>query len=352
MRSSGPVREVPTRFRSARDSRGRFYCPWVPVAEQVKTSADILRWQRERSRSELPPTPEANALPVVHDGLRSLGDADGAVWVGHATAFLRLGGFNVLTDPVFSDRVSPVQWAGPRRIQPPGLRIADLPRLDAVLITHDHYDHLDRTSVRALARGSQADATWFAPLGHGEWLRRQGVRRVVELDWWETSGIPGPGGRRLLVTCTPAQHWTRRDPFSSNRRLWGGFAVRARGPAGSRAAFFAGDSGYFEGFREIGRVLGPFDLSLIPVGAYEPRWFMRFAHMNPEEAVETYRDLGGVGLMLPIHWGTFRLTDEDPLEPPVRLEAAWARADLPPASLVVLHHGGGCVLPGQIDQEA
>lgn len=336
---------VPRELRTLRDARGRYWCPWLPPEDQTKSAADLLRWTRQRFRDGVPPDPAPSELPVVEGGLETLEGDEGIVWVGHASFLLRVGGFNVLTDPVWSERVSPVQWAGPRRYQPPGIPMESLPRLDAILLSHDHYDHLDRTTVRALARGPWQEATWFAPSGHGDWLRRQGVRHVVERGWWEGAALIGPGGRRLRVTAVPAQHWTRRDPWSTNARLWCGWTLETSGGSVTRRVYFAGDSGYFDGASEIGRVLGPFDASLLPIGAYEPRWFMKFAHMNPEEAVRTYRDVGGRGLMVPMHWGTFRLTDEDPLEPPVRAREAWKTEDLPEPALKVLRHGEGVALP-------
>jgi L-ascorbate metabolism protein UlaG (beta-lactamase superfamily) len=334
---------VPDGLRPHRDGRGRFWCPWLPRAEQVKSTADLIRWSWERLRYGVPPDPAPGSIPVAPADPSTLGDADHAVWVGHATFLIRVGGLTVLTDPVWSPRASPLPWAGPRRYQPPGLPFEHLPGIDAVLISHDHYDHLDRRTVRALARGPAAGARWLAPLGHGDWLRRQGAGNVSEMDWWDEvdiGGGPGEGeGSRLRVTALPAQHWTRRSPWSTNRRLWCGFAMDFSGARESRRVLFVGDSGYFEGLNRIGRHAGPFDVSLIPIGAYEPRWFMEFAHMNPEEAVRAYRDLGGRGLMVTMHWGTFRLTDESPLEPPVRARRAWNEAGLPAEDLKILRHG-------------
>ncbi|HEX8433241.1 MAG TPA: MBL fold metallo-hydrolase, partial [Longimicrobium sp.] len=170
------------------------------------------------------------------------------------------------------------------------------------------------------------------PLGYRGWFARRGVRALTELDWWDEAELGGG----VRVTCTPAQHWTRRAITEFNDRLWASYALRM--PDG-RGIYFGGDSGYFAGYGEIARRTGPFDAVLMPVGAYDPRWFMKPAHMNPEEAVRAYADLGGSGAFIPMHWGTFRLTDEDPLEPPVRTRAAWASAALPTGDLHVLRHG-------------
>ena len=249
-------------------------------------------------------------------------------WVGHATFLVQLGGVNVLTDPHFARRASPVQWAGPKRMAGLPLDVDDLPAIDLVVLSHDHYDHLDATSVKRLARRFP-DATWVSPLGYDRWLRARGVLDVVEADWWHERSVDD-----VTLTCLPVQHWCRRG-FRANERLWGGWSLQS--PSGS--VLFVGDSGYFHGFREIGARLAPFDAVLMPIGAYEPRWFMRPAHMNPEEAVQAYRDLGGEGVMAGMHWGTFRLTDEDPLEPPGRTRSAWDAEGLDPDRLWIPRHG-------------
>jgi N-acyl-phosphatidylethanolamine-hydrolysing phospholipase D len=250
-------------------------------------------------------------------------------WIGHATTLIQMGGLNVLTDPVWSHRVSPVRWAGPARIEPPGLDFDALPPVDVVLISHDHYDHLDRPTVRRLVARGGSGTTWCAPRGYRKWLRRRGAENIVELDWWETTTV-ALGDAGVTLRALPAQHWTRRTAGGMNRRLWASWALEG---ADGGKLYFAGDSGYCPVFSEIGGRAGPFDASLIPIGAYEPRWFMRPHHMNPEEAVRTYLDLGGRGTFMGIHWGTFILTDEPVVEPPERARAAWADARLRPADL-------------------
>jgi N-acyl-phosphatidylethanolamine-hydrolysing phospholipase D len=256
-------------------------------------------------------------------------------WVGHATALIQLPGLNLLTDPVWSDRASPVRLAGPHRFVPPVPALDALPPIDAVLLSHDHYDHLDRATVVALKRRFGDELTWLTPLGYRGWFARLGVTRVVERDWWQEAALPGDGYRAV---CVPARHWTRRRPGGTNRRLWGGWAILPVGREGP-SVYFAGDSGYCPAFSEIGARLGPFDASLMPIGAYEPRWFMAAAHMNPEEAVRAYLDLGGRGAFVGTHWGTWRLTFEDPVEPPERARTAWAAAGLPPDHLHLPRHG-------------
>ena len=299
----------------------------------------------------MPPNPDPAALPLAEPHLANPTVADEEVritWVGHATFLVQLPGLNLLTDPVWSRRASPVSWRGPARFVPAVPEIDALPPIDAVLLSHDHYDHLDRPTVRALQRRFP-DIAWLTPLGYRAWFERQGAQTVVERDWWEE--VPLPGGR-FRATAVPARHWTRRTPGGTNRRLWCGWTLAPSDGPGCRI-YFVGDSGYCSAFQDIGSRLGPFDASLIPIGAYDPRWFMRAAHMNPEEAVQVYHDVGGAGTFVPSHWGTFRLTFEPPLEPLDRVRSAWASAGLPEKNLRVLRHGETTVVkradaPGQV----
>jgi len=324
------------------------------------------RLVREWLFGKHPPDPTAEAFPTAAPEMAGVGGAppvrDDEVrvtWIGHATTLLQLPGLNVLTDPVWSDRCSPVGFMGPHRFVAPPVSLDALPPIHAVLLSHDHYDHLDRPTVQALHDRFGDHLTWYTPLGYRDWFAALGVTRGVERDWWEGATLPGG---RFEAVAVPARHWTRRRPGGTNSRLWCGWVVRpaasvkpdaggaahsAEGdesPRGVRV-YFAGDSGYCPAFQEIGARLGPFDLALVPIGAYEPRWFMGAAHMNPEEAVQTYRDAGGEGAFVGIHWGTWRLTFEDPREPPVRTRAAWSAAGLPEGDLHILPHGGTLKLP-------
>jgi N-acyl-phosphatidylethanolamine-hydrolysing phospholipase D len=317
---------------------GRFRAPWPEAAGDDAIRKRIHEVAREWITSSLPPDPEPGDLPhaepsIVHPVL-SHGEAR-ITWVGHATFLLQLPGLNILTDPVWSKRVSPVQFLGSARFTPAVPALDELPPIHAVLLSHDHYDHLDRGTVQALRRRFGDEVTWFTPLGYARWFAGLGVRNVVELDWWES--VPAPGNR-FRLTAAPARHWSRRTPWDTNTRLWCSWAILPEGTRDPRI-YFGGDSAYASCFAEIGERLGPFDASMIPIGAYEPRWFMKASHVNPEEAVRIYQDLGSHGLFVPSHWGTFRLTFEAPLEPPERTRAAWADAGLPADDLRILQHG-------------
>ena len=257
-------------------------------------------------------------------------------WVGHSSLLVQLGGLNILTDPMWSERASPVRFAGPKRWVSPGIAFDELPPLDVVVQSHNHYDHLDDVTVRRLAR-AHPDAAWIMPLELGEFVRARGAHNVIELDWWQEHQVSS-----LRIAATPAQHFSARGFGDRGDTLWCGFALRAANGRG-RSVYFAGDTGYHPEFQAIGERCGPFDLALLPIGAYEPRWFMRYLHMNPEEAVEAFRKLNA-RVMVPIHWGTFKLTDEAMDEPPRRAQAAWGAAALPAGGYRQLAHGETLVL--------
>jgi L-ascorbate metabolism protein UlaG (beta-lactamase superfamily) len=232
--------------------------------------------------------------------------------VGHSTFLIQYRAANILTDPVFVDRASPVPFAGPKRVRAPGVRLNDLPAISLVLLSHNHYDHCDLRTLAALDRKN--GPTVVTLLGNAPLLRSAGLQRVEELDWWQSSSTVIP------VWATPAQHFSARGPFDRNRALWGGFVVAL----GSHRLYFAGDTGYAGHFREIPARLGPIDTALLPIGAYEPRWFMKDIHMNPEEAVRAHRDLAATR-SIGMHFGTFQLTTEGidaPVEALARSRAA------------------------------
>jgi L-ascorbate metabolism protein UlaG (beta-lactamase superfamily) len=277
-----------------------------PGGSPEKGLLDVLRWRMTSRavpwREGVAGEPQPATLPPL-----PVGAGITATWVGHSTFLVRSASANLLTDPFFSERASPVSWAGPRRVVAPGIPFDMLPPVQVVLLSHDHYDHCDLPSLRRLA--ARDNPIVIAPLGHRGLLSAAGFGRIVELDWWG-SHPPLPG---LEVTLVPALHWCRRMPYSTNTRLWGGFVARL----GGRQVYFVGDSGYAEGlFAEIGERMGAPDLALIPIGAYEPRWFMAQAHMNPAEAVQVHRAVGS-RRSIGMHWGTIQLTDES-WDAPVR----------------------------------
>jgi N-acyl-phosphatidylethanolamine-hydrolysing phospholipase D len=239
-------------------------------------------------------------------------------WIGHATFLVQLDGVNLLTDPIWSERTSPVSFAGPRRLVPPGLRFEDLPPIHAVLISHDHYDHLDLGTVRRLARAHRP--TFFVPLGLRPWFEALGIRRVVELDWWQSAPIGA-----LTITAVPAQHSSGRSLLlaDQNERLWASWVVA--GP--DHRLFFGGDTGYHAGLAEIGRRLGPFHLAALPIGGYSDFRHHHPNHLSPEETVLAFEDLNAA-LLVPMHWGTFELNREPFSEPPDRLMAEALRHGL------------------------
>ena len=312
----------------------RFFNPGIHVNHGL---ADLLRW---RFTSHREPWPAWVDLPRVWPLPDRPNTGLAATWINHSTFLLQTPVANILIDPVFSPRVGPVSWLGPRRVHAPGVAFEALPKIDVVLVSHDHYDHCD---LRTLARLARAHApAGLTPLGTGPLLRAAGFRQVVELDWW---GAHEPRSG-LTVTVTPARHWSNRVRGPRNGRLWGGFHLRW---AGGRA-FHAGDTGADAGFfRAIHDRLGAPDLAMLPIGGYEPRWFMAPAHCNPAEAVRMHRDLGSrqsVGM----HWGCFRLTDEAREAPVAALTRAHAEAKVPPADFRALAPGESIILEGKAEE--
>jgi N-acyl-phosphatidylethanolamine-hydrolysing phospholipase D len=314
---------------------GGFRNPW-PDAE-LHGLKDLLRWRFvDRRRRTIEPNPPRDSLPTREPDLltpRAGAGYRSVTWVGHSTVLLQVGALNILTDPVWSERASPVQWLGPRRLMTPGIEFDALPPIDVVLISHNHYDHLDATTVRRLA-ARFPEATWLCPMGLAQLLQRFGVRHALECDWWESVTLPS-----FSASCAPAQHFSSRGLRDRGDTLWCSWAIQADG----MRIYFGGDTGLHPEFGAIGARLGPFDLLLLPIGAYEPRWFMRPVHLNPEDAILAYRALAGGAEILPpcvaLHWGTFRLTDEAVDEPPARFAQRWREAGLPERANWTLAHG-------------
>jgi L-ascorbate metabolism protein UlaG (beta-lactamase superfamily) len=294
----------------------------------------MLRWLATRRKERWPRWVEDEPAPGP-PGAVGAGEL-ALTFVNHSTFLLQMDGLNVLTDPVWSQRVSPLRWAGPRRVRAPGVAFERLPPVHLVLVSHSHYDHMDLATLRRLERRFRP--LFLTGLGNGRLLRCRGLGRVEELDWWQSFRTAAG----VEVTMTPARHFSRRGLFDTNRSLWGGFLLRDE----RRTVYFAGDSAYGPHFAEIGRRFGGVDVALVPIGAYEPRWFMRSNHVNPEEAVRVHLDVGS-RQSVAMHFGTFQLTDE-PIDEPVRaLGEALARHGVTEERFRVPRFGETMVFPPQ-----
>jgi L-ascorbate metabolism protein UlaG (beta-lactamase superfamily) len=284
--------------------------------------SDLLKWRWDNLVNPRgSPDADTPAPRVANDGRAIQALPSSLTWVGHASFAVRLGGKTALIDPIWSDKISGVV---PRRVAP-GVALADLGQVDLVLLTHNHRDHFDVPTLKQI--GSKP--LYVVPLGNGGLVRALGHERVVELDWWQTHREGD-----LEVTLVPARHWSMRLPWDRNEMLWGGYVLK--GPEG--AAYHTGDTGFFETFKEIGARLGPINWAMLPIGAYEPRWFMEPQHMNPDDALKAF-DLLQARHFVAMHWGTFRLTDEPLGEPPRLLREKWAKAGRDPSRLWLVDVG-------------
>lgn len=286
-----------------------------PYVEDKKRDVWAYLRMRLTERGTFPAYPgREHKIPTATADLPLIQGAVGSpqvTWIGHATVLIQHAGINVLTDPIFSQRASPLGFAGPKRYTQPALTIEQLPRIHYVVISHNHYDHLDRDTVQHLADQTQ----WLVPLGHRDWFEATGVEsaNIHEFDWWDTSDFAD--GR---FTATPSQHWSARGLWDRNRALWASWIIEIH----DLKVWFAGDTGYnAHQFKEIGQRAGPFDLGIIPIGGYAPRYFMGDMHVNPQEAVKVHKDIKAKR-SLGVHWGTFLLTGEPIDEPPQKLREA------------------------------
>lgn len=297
--------------------------------------ANVAKWKWAAPKVK----PIVFPAKAIDKALLASAEVKAATWIGHASFLVQYQGFNIITDPHFSDRASPSQQLGPKRTTPAAIALADLPHIDVVVLSHDHYDHLDEYSVTALCR-KQGDRPplFLVPLGIGAWLSKRGIRSWRELDWWQSCDLSTPNAGEVRFTAVPVQHFSGRG-LKPNNTLWAGFVVEydCEGESPYKL-FFAGDTGYSQDFTEIGAKFGAMDLSLIPIGAYEPRWFMREMHVNPDEAVQIHLDVNSKR-SLAMHWGSFILTDEPMDEPPKQLALAKQKYGLADQDFVAVMHG-------------
>lgn len=287
---------------------------------------DALRYFVTREHGDWP-TPQATA-PGPAPQARVTGQSLVATVVNHSTVLLQTAGLNLLTDPIWSARASPLGWAGPRRVRPPGLRFEDLPPIDAVILSHNHYDHTDLPTLERLARAH--DPQFIVPLKNAALLAEAGISKVTELDWWQSTAL----SPQLGVTAVPVRHWSARSLFDRNHMLWAGFVIE--GPGGP--VYFAGDTGRGEHFAAAQQRFGDFRLALLPIGAYLPRWFMHQVHISPAEAVQAHSTLRAAR-SLAIHFGTFPLGDDGAADGPQALRQARAAAGIAEDAFVIPEFG-------------
>jgi L-ascorbate metabolism protein UlaG (beta-lactamase superfamily) len=302
----------------------RFFNPTLPGGF-APTILDLFKMRREPGAA-WPRSVENKGVPQLNTP-RTV-DEIAITFVNHATFLIQLEGIAILTDPVWSERVSPVSWAGPKRVRKPGVAFGDLPPIDLVLLSHNHYDHLDRPTLKRLRQ--TFSPTVFVAAGDAQLVGPLGFNEMFEFDWWDETVFR----EKLKITFVPAQHFSARGLHDRYRSLWGGYVIESRG----RRIYFGGDSGYSKHFSDIRLRLGPPDIAMLGIGAYEPRWFMQPIHMNPAEAVRAHADLGArhsIGM----HFGTFQLTPEAIDQPRTDLIAALSRSGISNEEFVTLQEG-------------
>jgi N-acyl-phosphatidylethanolamine-hydrolysing phospholipase D len=277
---------------------------------KAKGLGSVLSWQFQRIFQDLPSlnSKDYSFDIIENDGtlLKKNTSQFSVTWIGHATTLIQMNGINILTDPIWSERCSPVSFAGPKRYTPPGITLENLPKIDIVIISHNHYDHMDLPTLKTLEK--LFSPTFFVGLGNKDFLSNEGLNKVFELDWWDEKQV-----NNAKIIFTPTQHFSARGIFDRDKTLWGSYIVNV----GNKTIYFAGDTAYFTGFKEIGDRFPNIDFAILPIGAYEPRWFMQPVHMSPEESVQAFLDLRAK-YFFPMHYQTFVLTDEA-LDEPLKL---------------------------------
>ena len=293
----------------------------------------FLRWRFRLGPKEISPIPPeevSNYKPEsVQPSMSLIKRPDSnqvqITWIGHSTFLIQIEGINILTDPQFSDYCGPNSLLGVKRVAPPGVPFEELPLIHAVLISHNHYDHLDAPTVERLGNGP----TYFVPLGIARWFEKRKIKNVVEMDWWQTSPFRG-----LWFHSVPLQHFSGRSPFERNKTLWSGWVIQSK----RGQIFFAGDTGHSPIFKEIGDRFSPVQISIIPIGAYRPRWFMSPVHVDPPEAIQILKDTRS-HIAIAGHWGTFKLSDEPLGEPPAYLRKALRENGVDGKQFIIMKFG-------------
>ena len=325
--ASGPERKISDHFNGK-----KFYNP--TLTEQFSPGfSDVFRMAREE-RATWPENVENRGVPRLNEKLGL--DDIGLTFVNHATFLIQFPSLNILTDPVWSERVSPLSWIGPKRVREPGIRLEELPKIDWIIISHNHYDHLDIETLEKL--NELFESKVIVPVGDKALVESIGIKNVHELDWWENIEI-NPETR---ITFTPTQHGSGRGLFNRNKSLWGSYFIQYR----ERSVYFDGDAGYSIHFSEINKRLGPPDIALLGIGAYAPRWFMKPIHMEPAEAVMAHKDLGAK-LSIGMHFGTFQLSSEAIDQPQKDLKDALEKEALPQDNFITIHEGETIIYKGK-----
>lgn len=302
-----------------------------------KSFTDLIRWRWHHTK------PEPDHFEVLEPDLTLINNPqqNQITWVGHSTFLVQLDGQNILTDPHFTDRASPSRYFGPQRVVPPALTLDQLPHIDAIIISHNHYDHMDEGSLLTLFQRQVTNPPkFYVPLGLKKDLNKLGINTAFELDWWNSLSLNG-----IEFTAVPVKHWSQRGLFDRNKTLWAGWLIDSP----TFRFFHVGDSGYSADFKKIGECFPDIDLAAIPIGAYDPRWFMKDSHMDPAEAVQVFKDLNA-RQAIGMHWGTFILTDEGMTEPPRLLSLALIENGLSRDDFSEMQHGEMRKLPRPIKE--
>ena len=291
----------------------RYFHPWPELAKNLLT---VLKWQWTSKKKPWPKQIQNKSAPEFAKNLKAQ-DIE-ITFINHATVYFRHAGLSFITDPHWGLRASPITFAGPKRVRAAGAKIEGLPALDYVLVSHNHYDHLDIPSLKKL--NSIYNPKFLIPKGDAKLMTEAGILNFIELDWWDEVDLPND----CKIIFVPVKHWSARNLSDRNKSLWGGFIIQSP----DKNIFFAGDTGYCDIFKTLSDKYGFFDVALLPIGAYEPRWFMKDAHMNPQEAVQAHQDLKSKFSMA-IHFGLWQLTDEAMEQPAIDLELSLKQSQIP-----------------------